>query len=75
MVIFQTDNLGDENEGGIFAWDESLFNHTKEEQILILGIINTSTKEFGLEAILKRDEFTLKKFVETYVKKGNSRVT
>ena len=41
----------------------------------MLGIINTSSKSFRLEATLDRSEQTLKKFVENYVKGGNSIVS
>ena len=42
LIIYQTKTLGAENEGDIFACDESLFNHIKEEQIWVLGTINIS---------------------------------
>ena len=41
-------------------------------QIWILGIINTSSKQFRLEGCLSRNNDTLKKFIIKFVKSGNS---
>ena len=75
LIVYQTEELGFEQEHGIFAVDESLFNHINSNQIWVLGIINTSSKCFRLEATLDRSEQTLKKFIEIYVKGGNSIVS
>ena len=64
LIVYQTEELGVEQEHGIFAVDESLFNHINSNQIWVLGIINTSSKCFRLEATLDRSEQTLKKFIE-----------
>ena len=49
-IVYQTEELGHEEEYGIFAVDESLFNHVN-----ILGIINTSSKIFrSLGTYLKK---------------------
>ena len=53
------------NEGKHFSFDESLLlTHIKDHsQIYVLGIINNSTKDFGLEGTKLRDLETLKKFM------------
>ena len=75
LIVYQSEELGVEEEHGIFAVDESLFNHININQIWVLGIINKSSKSFRLETTLDRSEQTLKKFVENYVKGGNSIVS
>ena len=75
LIVCQSEELGVEEEHGIFAVDESLFNHININQIWVLGIINKSSKSFRLETTLDRSEQTLKKFVENYVKGGNSIVS
>ena len=67
--------MGYEKEHGILAVDESLFNHVNTNQIWVFGIISTSSKCFRLEGNLDSSEHTLKKFIEIYVKGGNSIVS
>ena len=42
----------------------------KESQIWILGIINNTTKDFGLEGAYTRDSSTLEKFIKKFVLGG-----
>ena len=52
--------------------DESLFGHRDNAQIWILGIIDTSSKEFRIEGSISRNSETLKKFINKIVKSGNT---
>lgn len=60
-LTYQTGLLGELNQGGYFSVDESLFGHRDNAQIWILGIIDTSSKEFRIEGSLSRNSETLKK--------------
>ena len=71
--MYLTDKLGLENKNEKFSVDESVFTKTtKKENVWVLGIINNFTKEFRLECSIKRDEFTLTKFIKKFEEKGNT---
>ena len=61
-LTYQTHLFRELNQGGYFSVDESLFGHRDNAQIWILGIIDTSQKDFRLEGCLSRNSETLKKF-------------
>ena len=44
--VYNTELLGDVNQYGFFSVDESLFAHCKNKQVLILGIIDNTSKDF-----------------------------
>ena len=68
-----TEKLALKNKNEKFSVDESAFTKTaKKENVWVLGIINNFTKEFRLECNIKRDEFTLTKFIKTFIEKGNT---
>lgn len=71
-VTYQVDLLGPDNQGGFFSVDESLFGHRKNSQIRIIGIIETSSKNFRFEGSILRNGETLKKFITKLVKKSNT---
>ena len=71
-LTYQTELLGDLSQGGYFSVDESLFRHSDNAQIWILGIIDTSSKEFRLERYLSRNSEILKKFISKFAKSGNT---
>lgn len=66
----------EKNKNGIIAIDESLFCHTyNNEQIWLVGLINTYTKYFRIEAVKDRNAETLKKIIYHHVETGNTLVT
>jgi len=64
--------LGDVNQYGYFSVEESLFAHSHNKQVWILGIINNTSKDFRLDGIFNRDTNSLKNFITKYVKTGNT---
>ena len=62
--MFLTAKLGLENKNEKFS--------AKKENVWVLGIINNFTKEFRLECSIKRDEFSLTKFIKKFEEKGNT---
>jgi len=74
-IIYEAEEFGEEGKAEFFACDESLFTKYNNEQIWVLNIINTSTKEFRILATKNRDGNTLKKFIMKYVPPGNNIVT
>lgn len=63
-LVYQIEILGDTNNRGFFAVDESLFGHRANTQIWILGIIESSTKKFCIERTFQRNTNTLKKLFQ-----------
>ena len=45
--VYNTELLGDVNQYGFFSVDESLFAHSNNKQVWILGIIDNENKYFS----------------------------
>ena len=58
-----------------FSVDESLFVHSNNKQVWILGIIDNTNKDFRLDGTFNRDTASLKNFISKYVKIGNTIIT
>ena len=66
----------DANKGEFIAVDESLFCHTYEnEQIWLIGLINTRNKKFRIEAVKRRDSEIMQKIIKQHIGTGNNIVT
>lgn len=66
----------DKDEGGYVAVDESLFSHFHDgTQIWFVGLINTRTQYFRIEAVLDRSATVLERIIRHHVGKGNNVVT
>ena len=50
----------------------SCFTNIENKQVLVIGLINTETKEFGLIPTFKRDSIKLKEIIHKYIKRGNT---
>lgn len=50
---------------------ESLFCHSSGEQVWVVGMINSETKNLRLEIIENRNATTLQKIIEKHVFNGN----
>ena len=64
-----------ENNDEFFATDESEFTHLNGDQIWVLNLVNTTTKDFRLVVTKNRNTKTLQKFICKYVPPGNNIVT
>ena len=54
-----------------FAIDELLFVHLDNQQLWVIGIINTITKKFRLELSFTRNATVLKTIIQKHIKRGN----
>ena len=70
--FYNTELLGDVNQFGFFSVDESLFAHSHNKHVWILGIIDNTSKDFRLDGTFNRDTNSLKNFITKYVKTGNT---
>ena len=53
-VVYNNENISERNKFQYFSVDGLIFRQKNNKQILILGAINTQTKEFRLEPIYDR---------------------
>ena len=68
--------LVESNLGEYVAVDESLFCHNHgNEQIWLIGLVNTRNKNFRIEAVKSRDSDILEKIIRHHVGIGNNIVT
>ena len=68
--------LVEANKSEYVAVDESLFCHTNmNEQIWLIGLINTRNKNFRLEAVTRRDGDILQRIIRQHIGTGNNVVT
>jgi len=74
-IVYETESLGVINGNQYYSVDESLFIHRDKEQLWLLGAIDNSSKDFRLEASIRRDSQTLEKFIKKYLEKGNTVIT
>ena len=64
------------NQNANIAVDESLFCHFNgNNQIWLIGLINTETKDFRIEAVLERNSEILEKIIRHHVSIGNNIIT
>ena len=57
---YNVEEFGIENNDEFYAGDESFFTHHNNEQIWVLDIVKTNTKDFRIVVIKNRDSGTLK---------------
>ena len=70
--VYNTKEISNFNGNKNYAIDESLFTHVNNEQIWVIGIINTSDKtQFRCNYSKIRNTDYLKAFIEKYIKAGN----
>lgn len=74
-IIYQTENIGENNRSEYFSVEEILFAHKNGKQVWILGCINNYTKEFRLVGTYNRDTCSLEKFIRKYIPTGNYVIT
>ena len=64
------------NENAKIAKDESLFCHFNgNRQIWLIGLINTNTQEFRIEAVYDRNSEIMEKIIKHHVGEGNFIIT
>lgn len=63
--------LDNADEHSYFTIDESLFGYKYNKQLWLFFIVNTTTKQFGVEGTYARDGNTIKKFINKHIVKGN----
>ena len=56
----------------VYNTDDSLFAHSKNRQVQILGIIDNTNKYFRLDGTFNRDTASLKNFISKNAKTGNT---
>ena len=69
--VYQIENISSENKMETFAVDESLFFHLDNQQLLVIGIINTITKKFRIQLSFTRNATLLKNINQKHIKRGN----
>ena len=70
------EKMVEENKNAFIAIDESLFSHTIDnEQIWLVGLIDTNTKYFRIEAVKERDTETMERIICHHIGKGNNIIT
>ena len=74
-VVYETEPFAIENNDEFFATDESEFTHLNGDQIWVLNLVNTTTKDFRLVVTKNRNTETLQKFICKYIPPGNNIVT
>lgn len=71
-ILYQSSYL-DERNSHDYAIDESLFIHGgNDDKVWVIGIINTRTNEFRLEASKTSDTNTMKRFLLKFIDSGNT---
>jgi len=73
FVVYETEILGDENKGGYFSVDESMFGHVNGNQYWLLGIVdNSNHDDFRIDFEETRDTDSIKAFISKHVKIGKN---
>jgi hypothetical protein len=73
FVVYETEILGEENKGGYFSVDESMFGNANGNQFWLLGIVdNSNHDDFRIDFAETRDTDSIKAFISKHVKKGNN---
>ena len=67
--------LGNVDEQSYFEIDESFFGNKNNKQIWLLGIVNTTTKQFRVEGTYSRDGNTITKIISKHIASGNFIIT
>lgn len=76
IIEYSTEKFGEENEQKYYAIDECLFSHdVNRNQLWVIGLIETTNKDFRLVLARNRDADTIKTFVERTIPIGNCLVT
>ena len=71
--IYITKEISTLNGNDNYAIDESLFTHINNENIWVIGIVDTSNNfNFRCNISNIRNHVYLKKFIEKYIKRGNN---
>lgn len=71
-ILYQSEYLAEKISPDYYAIDESFFTHDKNgRQIQVIGIINNVNKDFRLEASIRRDTDTIKKFLLKFIDSNN----
>ena len=71
FILYDSEPVGKLNKGEYFSVDESLITHKNNMKVWLIVFINSSTKDFRIQATYVRDENTLSKFIKKYVQRGN----
>ena len=66
IIQYQTEEFGIQDNNDFYAADESLFTHHNNEQIWVLDIVNTDTKDFRILTVKNRDSDTLQNFITKF---------
>ena len=69
---YELEILAEENKNRTIAIEESLFTHINNRQVLVIGLIDTQSKDFRLVSSFTRDASKLKKILRKFVKSGNT---
>ena len=69
--IYNTIDISTLNGNNNYAIDESLFTHINNENLWVIGIVDTGNN-FRCNISKIRNNIYLKKFIEKYIKKGNN---
>ena len=75
IIQYQTEEFGIQDNNDFYAVDKSLFTHHNNEQIWVLDIVNTDTKDFRILTVKNHDSDTLQNFITKFVPTGNNIVT
>ena len=73
--VYQSENISGTNKHKFFSADQSLISHFNDSQILLLRVINNSTKIFRLVGTYSRDTDSLINFLTKFVFPGNTIIT
>lgn len=71
-IVYETEFISEENKREFFSADESLINHSNNAQILLLGVVNNSTKQFRIIGTTARDTNAISKFIKKFIFPGNT---
>ena len=76
LLEYNTEFIGDYNQNRYYAIDESMFCHDiNKQQLWVLGLLDTKTKEFPLVVAKHRNTESLKSFIKKLIPEGNNLVT
>ena len=74
-IQYILEDISEKGKKESFSVDESNFSSIDNRNLLVLGAINSSSKKLRLEITYERNTDTLKKFIYTHIKHGNTIVT
>jgi len=74
--IYMTKEISTINGNNNYAINESLFTHINNENIWVIGVVDTSNNfNFRCNISKIRNNVYLKKFIAKYIKRGNNIIT